>query len=220
MPTCLNRPVVDRMSPLTRITRIAAVVRVAAISGMAFAVFVVCSPPPARAADLEFSLAGGATQLYVDEGDEDVLNDEWGPWVRPSFSLAPIDAAPQFRLGGAVGFGWVRGTIDDAFLAGDVDLFLITPELLLSWRQPIGGAEARWYVEPGIGVGATIGALWAIGTDWGYGYSVRPFVRAGYQWDNWSAGLEAAYRFGHLDFGDSDGDVENLEIGVFAAWKL
>ena len=177
--------------------------------------------PAVVARDLEFNLAGGATELFIDDEaeDDEVLNEQWGPWVRPSFSLAPIADAPQFRLGGGVGFSWTRGEIDDAFLAGDADLFLITPELLLSWRQPLGDA-GRWYLEPGVGVGGVIGALWVIGTDWGYGYSVRPFLRAAYQSDDWSAGVEASYRFGNLDFGDSDGEIENLEVGVFVAFKI
>jgi hypothetical protein len=118
---------------------------------------------------LEFSLAGGADQLYLDEGEgDDVLNEQWGPWVRASFSVAPFDAAPALQLGGGLGFSWTRGEVDDAFLAGDIDLFLITPEVILSWRQRLGREDnANWFVEPGVGAGAAIGALWGIGTDWG-----------------------------------------------------
>jgi hypothetical protein len=195
---------------------VVAVVGIAAMFGL---------PRIARARDLEFSLAGGATQLYIDEsGGDDVLNDQWGPWIAASFSLAPVADTPQFRIGGGVGFSWISGTVDNEFIIGDLDLFLITPELLLSWRQPLGrrdgSDDARWYIEPGVGVGAAIGALWFVGTEWGYGYSVRPFLRAGYQADHWSAGLEASCRFGHLNFDDGDSNIRNLAVGAFVAWKL
>ena len=191
-----------------------------AIAIILIAVTLFVSPAVALARDVEFSLAGGATQLYIDEdGDDDVLNDQWGPWIRPSFSFAPSENTPQLRLGGGVEFSWISGTVDDEFITGELDLFLITPELLLSWRQPIGDA-ARWYVEPGVGVGPAIGALWFVGTEWGYGYSVRPFLRGGYQADHWSAGIEASYRFGRLNFDDGDSDIENLELGLFVAWRM
>jgi hypothetical protein len=116
-----------------------------------------------------------------------------------------------------VGLAWISADIDNDFVAGQLDMFLITPELLLSWRQPV--AE-RWYVEPGVGVGAVIGAVDFIGVEWGSGYSVRPFVRVGYQTDHWAAGVEASYRFGHLDLGESDGDIENLTAALFIAAKI
>jgi hypothetical protein len=179
------------------------------------------APTIALARDFELSVSGGATQLYIDEeGGDEVLNDQWGPWVATSFSLAPIADTPQFRLGGGVGFSWTSGTVDNEFITGDLDLFLITPELLVSWRQPLGADDSHWYVEPGVGVGPAIGTLWFVGTEWGYGYSVRPFLRAGYETEKWSAGLEASYRFAHLNFDDGDSDIENLGVGVFAAWKL
>ena len=171
----------------------------------------------ARADDhaFELSLSAGGTRLAID-GD-DALDGQWGVSVEPSFSLSPLPDTPQFRVGAGVGLAWISADIDNEFVAGQLDLFLITPELLLSWRQPV--AES-WYLEPGVGVGAVIGAIDFVGLDWGSGYSVRPFVRVGYQADTWSAGVEVSYRFGHLDLGDSDGDIENLTAGLFVAAKL
>ena len=97
------------------------------------------------------------------------------------------------------------------------DLFLLTPELLLSWRQPVTEA---WYVEPGVGVGAVIGGVDFVGLDWGSGYSVRPFVRIGYQADTWLASVEASYRFGRLDLGESDVEIENLTAALFVTAKF
>ncbi len=185
---------------------------------LAVAVLVLLSvAAAARAGDraFELSLTAGGTRLSIE--DDDALDGQWGVTVEPSFSLAPLSGTPEFRIGAGVGLAWISADIDNEFIAGQLDLFLITPELLLSWRQPV--AEA-WYVEPGVGVGAVIGAVDFVGVEWGSGYSARPFVRIGYQADTWSAGVEASYRFGRLDLGESDGDLENLTVALFIAAKL
>ena len=170
----------------------------------------------ARANDRKFelSLSAGGTRLSI---DDDALDGQWGVAVEPSFSFSPLPETPQFRLGAGVGLAWISADVDNEFIAGQLDLFLITPELLLSWRQPV--AES-WYVEPGVGVGAVLGGVDFVGIEWGSGYSARPFVRIGYEIDNWCVGVEASYRFGHLDFGDGDGDIETFDIGAFLAVKL
>jgi hypothetical protein len=183
----------------------------------AFTVVCLVVAATARANDrnFELSLTAGGTRLAID--DDDALDGQWGVTVEPSFSLSALPRTPEFRIGAGVGLAWISADIDNEFIAGQLDLFLITPELLLSWRQPV--AEA-WYVEPGVGVGAVIGAVDFVGVEWGSGYSVRPFVRIGYQADNWSAGVEVSYRLGHLDLGNSDGDIENLTAALFVAAKL
>ena len=170
--------------------------------------------PVAHAVDPEFSLAGGATRVGF---DDNAFDDEWGVWVQPSFTFAPISDLPQFRLGGGLNLALVSLDIDLPFDDGDANLFLITPELLLSWRQPLGD---RFYLEPGVGVGAVIGVLDAFGTETDVGYSVRPFLRAGYDAARWSAGVEVAYRFGQLDLGGGSSDLDNLNIGAFVSFEL
>ena len=177
---------------------------------------VVAATARAKDRNFELSLRAGGTRLSIDD-DDDALDGQWGVTVEPSFSLSPLTDLPQFRLGAGVDLAWISVDVDNEFVAGQLDLFLITPELLLSWRQPVSD---RWYVEPGVGVGAMIGAVDFIGIDWGSGYSVRPFLRIGYQADNWSAGVEASYCLGHLDFGDGDGDIEKLSVAFFIAAKL
>jgi len=63
-------------------------------------------------------------------------------------------------------------------------------------------------------------ALDFLGAQWGAGYSVRPLVRIAYASDNWSTGIELSYRFGYLDFGDGDGNIDNFNAGVFVSFKL
>ena len=156
------------------------------------------------------------------DGD-DPLDGEWGVYVEPSFSLAPFEGERRFRAGVGVGLGYFAQDVDFEVLGGEVtiseELFLITPEALLSWRQPLGDS-AKLYVEPGVGVGAVIGVIDVFGSEGGGGYSVRPFVRLGYQWEKISAGVEAAYRFGHLDFDSGGGDVQNLSFSAFVAFAL
>ena len=169
----------------------------------------------ARDRDFELTLAGGATQVSTE--DDDAFDGQWGINFEPSLSFSPLANTPQFRVGGGVGLAWVSADVDNSFISGQADLFLITPELLLSWRQPI--AE-HIYLEPGVGIGAVIGAVDFLGVEWGAGYSVRPFIRLGYQFDSWATGIEAAYRFGNLDLGGADDDIQNLSVGVFFALKL
>jgi hypothetical protein len=169
----------------------------------------------ARGAGAEFTIAGGATQLQIEGGGE--LDGQWGPWVQPSLSFAPFNNTPQFRLGGGISLAWISADVDDDFISGQADLFLFTPELLASWRQPISD---HLYLEPGVGVGAVIGALDFVGAEWGAGYSVRPFVRLGYQFESWSTGIEAAYRFGNLELGGVNENIQNLSVGVFFALNL
>ena len=169
-----------------------------------------CANGVAWADDLELSLTTGGTQQKVEGGGE--LDGQWGLSIEPGFSLAPFKGAPQFRLGAGVELAWVSADVDNEFISGQADLFLITPELRVSWRQNL---TDHLSLEPGVGGGIAIGALDFVGVEWGSGYSVRPFVRAGYAFDHWSTGVELAYRFGHLNFDGADGDIENLNVAVF-----
>ncbi len=173
-----------------------------------------CVPALTRGSDAEFSLVGGASQIYL---DDDGFDEQWGPFFATSFSLAPLENATQFRLGAGLAFAWFNSDVDNEFVSGQADLFLITPEVLLSWRHAV---TRTFYLEPGVGLGAVIGALDFLGADWDAGYSVRPFVRAGYQGDDWSAGAELGYRFGSLDISGDEQSINDVTFGVFVAFKL
>src|SRR5688572_26599835 len=62
----------------------------------------------------------------------------------------------QLRIGSAISVALYEEDAEDNDLFdidGDEELLLITPELQLSWRQPI---FRRWFVEGGAGVGVVI----------------------------------------------------------------
>jgi hypothetical protein len=185
---------------------------------LVLALLTICfiSAPFARA-DTELSLAVGAGQLRADGP----LDDNWGPWVEPSISFTPFPDLQSLRLGVGAGFGYFTQDITvslDIYSSStlEMELLIITPEALVSWRQPLGN---KFYIEPGVGVGVMIGYLYAFGDDVSAGYSIRPFVRLGYDAGRWTAGLEAGYQFGSLDLGELD-DVQVLNLGAFFTFKI
>jgi hypothetical protein len=139
--------------------------------------------------------------------------------------------------------GFERRTDDDAILIDDdgdiftVDgddieaLSLITPEFQISYRLMLGshGADepAKWFVEPGVGVGVVIGNYW-VGqyfgwwsdediSEWDATIAGRPFLRAGYQGERWVFGIEGSYLFGgKMHFTDAiEGDLSEWYAGGF-----
>lgn len=175
-----------------------------------------CVTRAQAASDGEFSIGiGGAQARDLGAGEFD---NKWGVWVQPRFSLAPSDDLPNLRLGAGLGFSYFSTTEDDFFGGSlDVRLYMFTPEVQVSWRQKIG---ERFYLEPGVALGVAIGAVDALGSDWGAGYSIRPFVRAGWDFERISIGAEAGYQFGHLEFDEGGGSFRTLNVGAFVAVKL
>jgi len=141
----------------------------------------------------------------------------------------------QLRLGSAISVALFEedGDAGDLLdITGDEQLLLITPELQLSWRQPI---VRHWFVEGGAGFGAVIANYQADGIsfdvddlddvdEWAVGLGVRPFLRAGYAWDRLILGVEASYRWTNLEFDDEDidveGDLDQWMIGGFVGIRL
>jgi hypothetical protein len=141
----------------------------------------------------------------------------------------------QLRIGSAIGVSLYEEEAEDNELfelEGDEELLLITPELQLSWRQPI---FRRWFVEGGAGVGAVIANYQADGIDldaedlddideWAVGFGVRPFVRAGYALDRLLLGVEASYRWTNLEFDDDEidveGDLDQFMVGGFVGLRF
>ena len=149
-------------------------------------------------------------------------------WTRSIF-------APQLRIGSAVNVALYEEAGQDVSffdIDGDEQLLLITPELQLSWRQPI---TRHLYIEGGAGVGVVFANYQADGVmldttdlgdvdEWAAGFGVRPFVRAGYAWDNFVIGAEASYRFTDLEWEEDefeiDGELDQLMVGGFVGFRF
>jgi hypothetical protein len=57
--------------------------------------------------------------------------------------------------------------------------------------------------------------------EWDAAFEVRPFLRAGYLWEHWMAGIEGSYMFGgSVDLTDQvHGDVREFFIGGFVGGR-
>ena len=188
----------------------------------------------------EFLMGVGYSHVEFKGGDI-TLDDQDCIHFAPMMSFAPVESLPQLRLGGGVGFTIglddVNGIIHSGgnglvVVAGaDSALFLFQPEVVLSWRQPIGPEHVGFYIEPGVAAGGTFAwldvnelsaqpkSVLITGDTWASTYSGRVFLRSGMRVTGGTAGLEASYlRGGRLDFGHgTGGDVSEFYIGIFGA---
>ena len=162
----------------------------------------------------EFGISLGASFLD-DEGSN--LGDNVGPWAEMRIAFSPIQNLPELRSGFGLQFSYQSEKVESPSFSTTADLYLITPEAQLSWRQPVGG---HFYVEPGVGVGVMIGVLDFFGSEDDAEFSVRPFVRGGYETPTWTAGIEVGYQISSLDFGGGSDDVQNLNVGAFFTFKI
>ena len=202
---------------------------------------VVCALGGVNAArgDSDFQIGVGYSHVEL---DGETFDGRGGLRLEPRFSFG-LEALPQVRLGFAVGFSTYWKDFDDEDLIevdGDTifieddgveGLTLFTPEFQLSWRQPLGRRYERGlYIEAGVGVGGVIGNYfvadeWGWDTeesDWDAAFSVRPFVRGAYEWDQFQVGIEGSYLFGQeLDFNDrASGEVSEWYVGAFFGYRF
>ena len=192
-------------------------------------------------AESEFAIGFGYTHVSLDDTSIGGFDEQDGAYFEPRFSFAPYEQRPQFRVGFGLGFSFFYDETDgsatiidddgDIFFADADDyeqLFLLTPELQLSWRQEL---EKGWLIEGGVGVGAIAGFYIAGEEFFGEFYdqdldesditwSLRPFIRAAYDNGHMRVGVEGSYQWGgDLDFTDEiGGDVEQWNVGVFFAF--
>jgi len=192
-------------------------------------------------AESEFAIGFGYTHVSLDDTSLGAFDDKGGAYFEPRFSFAPYEQRPQFRVGFGLGFSFFYDETDGSATVIDDDgniffadaddyeqLFLLTPELQLSWRQEL---EKGWLIEGGVGIGAIAG-FYAAGEEF-FGefydqdldesditWSLRPFIRAGYDNGRMRYGIEASYQWGgNLDFtNEIGGDVEQWNVGVFFAF--
>lgn len=178
------------------------------------------------------------------EGASGAFDERGGLRFEPRLTLTPFrNDLPQLKIGFGVGLSGYGKDVNNNGRFIDVDgdsifidddeveaLSLIEPEFQASWRQGFGD-ERRWFIEPGIGLGGVIGNYWVGESDW-WGsdtnvnewdatWGVRPFLRAGYEWDRMVAGIEASYMWGgKLDFtNEAHGDVREFYVGGFFGWR-
>jgi hypothetical protein len=183
--------------------------------------------------DVSFSI--GYAKLWLD-GSGPPFDKQDGVRTEIRGSFSPADELPQLRLGFALGFSGFTQDIPDGevIIIDDDDVFVvqtddfetisfIVPEFQASWKQPIGDDEA-FFIEPGVALGVVIG-YFTVG-DWWWGYevaewdanvAVRPFIRAGFQAEDFLLGLEASYLWGgDLHFTeDIHGLPNELYVGFF-----
>jgi hypothetical protein len=191
----------------------------------------------AAAADPAFELGLGITRLDV---REPLLDSTTSGGVQLGLSFSPWRERPQMRLGVLVSVSSydedVRFPLPPqpelfAPMGRFSELHLVTPEVRLSWRQPID----QFFIEPGIGLGLVVGRYEAgemrLGAFGRFdevlvrrtrsGIGVRPLVRAGYHFDRWDLGIEASYLMTSLRFGDGvGGRTRELYVGGFMRWYL
>lgn len=189
--------------------------------------------------DFEVSLSVGYSHLSISGSDR--FQERDGVRVEPSVSINPIKALPQLRIGAGLGISGYTNELDnDTVITIDngnqttvifadqwESVSLLQPEFLISWRQRLGD---RFYIEPGCGVGVAY-TTYAIYNDWwddedesesDTTFMVRPFVRAGYKWDHWFAGMEVSYMYGS-DINLTDqvhGDLSELFVGGFFGYRF
>jgi hypothetical protein len=226
--------------PITRRPLLLPISRACAMLAAAAAVAAAAAAPSTAFAQdqsplptTEFSLGVGYANVTLD--DSPVIDGESGIRFDPSLSFSPLpDALPQLRLGVAAGFTLVLDNSERALISSggqlifvgssEVPLWLIEPELRISWRQWF---DNRWFVEAGVGGGFAFGFLELDASDGSTdSYSEndstpfgRAFFRAGGQATGGIAGIEGWYLVGDsMDFGgNAAGDLTEWYIGIFGA---
>ena len=190
----------------------------------------------------EFSLGIGWVRMNFD-GNNELIDDRDGIHFDPVFSIAPFEALPQLRFGAAVGVSVALDDVRGAVISrggqlvvisgGDVSLFLIEPELRISWRQYFG-PEKAYFLEAGGGGGGVFGWLDAGDGDddesedaddveeTASALMAKVFLRFGARVTGGLGGIEVSYlRGGNMDFAEGiEGDVSTFYLGVFGALQF
>ena len=182
----------------------------------------------------EFSLGVGYANVSLSSSD--VIDNEGALRFEPAITFSPIRDLPQFRLGADVGVTLVLDNSSRTIISGDdgliytgssdIPLWLLEPEVRLSWRQ-FFGEHKQFFIEPGLAGGVAFGFLdldSTTGDSDSYDASDctvfgRVSLRAGAQVTGGIAGIEASWLAGdNLDLGgNASGDLNMLYIGIFGA---
>ena len=185
----------------------------------------------------EFLLGVGYSNISI--GSSSIENEGALHWD-PVFSFSPLaEALPQLRLGAAVGVSLLLDNSSRTLISNngqliitgssEVPLWLLEPEVRLSWRQTFGD-RGQFFIEPGIAGGFCWGFL-DIDVEGSPGESFdksdstlfgRAFLRLGAQVPGGTAGVEASYLSGGtLEFADNArGHLNEWYVGIFGALQF
>lgn len=202
-----------------------------------------------RRPEFNFMLGYADVQQDGEGGFDPIIDDQGG--VRTAIGIdGPVrttdDYGSGLRLGGRLSVSGYRQDIGDRVVADEplleieefVDLGLLTPQFVASYRQIFGDPEdgGGAFVEPGLGLGLTIATL-SFGSDLEFGdrpigtdiddretevgLSLNPFLRGGYATGPLLIGLEGGYQWTSLEFDDAlGGDPREWYVGVFFGVQL
>ena len=206
------------------------------------ALLLACAGPAAAQSQFpegrpEFSLGLGYSSISVGSS---IIEDEGALHWDPVLSFSPLaEALPQLRLGAAVGVSLVLDNSSRTIISNngqliitgssDIPLWMLEPELRLSWRQTFGD-RGQFFIEPGVGVGVAWGFLEIeIDDDPDNTFEEsdstvfgRAFLRVGAQVSGGTAGFEASYmRGGDVEFADNArGELSEWYVGIFGALQF
>jgi hypothetical protein len=186
----------------------------------------------------EFSLGIGYAHLSIGDSDS-LLDSEDALRFDGALTFAPFPDLPQLRLGGALGVSMVLDNSQRTIISSeglifvgssDVPLYLLEPELRVSWQQYFGD-NGEFFIEPGIGVGGVFGNLNIDADDsasgesfdeWDSGFAARVFVNVGFFVEDGVAGIQGSYMRGEsLDFAENaGGEVEEFYVGIYGALRF
>jgi len=200
-----------------------------------------------RRPDINVAFAYTHVDMQDEGGFEPVIDTDGG--VRTAVGIdGPValtdDKGSGLRLGGRLSFSGYRKDIGDRVVADEplleieefVDLALISPHLVVAYRQLIGDEEGGAFIESGLGLGLTVGVLsfgsdlrfgdHPIGTDIDeteteLGMSLNPFLRGGWTNGRLLIGVEGGYQWTSLEFDDDLGsDPAEWYVGIFFGMQL
>lgn len=195
---------------------------------------------------VEFELVGALAQLEQNsqEGLPPLVDDQLGGRFSVGVT-APVDRSNDhdsgLRFGGRLAASFFREKLSSRDVGGEpllevedfANLTLLSPQLLVGYRQLLGdpGHGTVMFVEPGVGVGPTIG-IHSFGSDLQFAdqtlstdtfdtetelsWSVNPYLRLGAAMDGIFIGAEGGYEWTGLEFDDQLGeDARAWYIGFY-----
>lgn len=214
-------------------------------SALAFVTVPGCRAP--RDGQFNFMLAYGQVEMEEREGLEPVVNDQGGGRFAIGFDTLvhpTSDNGSGARLGGRFIYSIYREDVGDRIVAEEplleiedfVDLDLFTPQFSASYRQVLGNRRRGGFIEPGVGLGVSIGVL-SFGSEFQFddqplgttyddsevelGVSVNPFLRGGMSFGRYLIGAEGGYQWTMLEFDDALGaDPREWYLGLFFAMRV